>query len=459
MIIMNRYTQPSFFAAAVFNIYLSCNTIIAQENFHHPRGNNSGIASGAQSISARALDVPFLNGVDFADSLHGWFVGNEGTVIHTGDGGKSWSIFNIGRNDVYLLAVDFINENQGWVAGSFQAGKGIILRTNDGGKFWQEQHVENSGDFYAIEFLDEKHGWAGGQSTGIWYTTDGGVIWNRGEPALQNGFILSICFLDSLNGWADGFGSGVIGLPLLHTTDGGKNWKADSTMLGGQKVFFTDSLRGWIMRAGGGIWRTVDGGKNWRYHSEPQASGQFLDIYFPDSLVGYISSEAGTFSSTDGGRNWQLVSGERAKMMYFINRHFGWGARVTGRYIGSKNLAYTSDSAKTWNAIAVTSVHDIPTFKPNQPDFTLNGSYPNPFNAQAKICFQLHRPHIPLNLRIYDIHGRELRALLDEPLPAGIHHVIWDGKNAEGKPVAAGIYFYQISAGQSKETEKMLLLP
>lgn len=146
-------------------------------------------------------------------------------------------------------------------------------------------------------------------------------------------------------------------------------------------------------------------------------------------------------------------------MMYFINRHFGWGARVTGRYIGSKNLAYTSDSAKFWNAVAVTSVHDIPAFKPSQPDFTLHGSYPNPFNAQAKISFQLHRPHIPLNLRIYDIHGRELRALLDQPLPAGIHHVIWDGKNAEGKPVAAGIYFYQISAGQSKETEKMLLLP
>ncbi len=313
---------------------------------------------------------------------------------------------------------------------------------------------------YVIEFIDEKHGWAGGQSTGIWYTTDRGMTWKRGEPELPAGFILSISFVDSLNGWADGFGSGR-GLPLLHTTDGGKNWKADSTMIAGRKVFFTDSLHGWTMRAGGGVWLTVDGGANWHDYPEPAAPGlgQFLDIFFVDSLVGYISNEIGTFSSVNGGRNWTLISEERASAMYFIDRHSGWGAGVTGRYIGSKNLAHTADGAKTWNSVVITSVKNLQSNYPYPSDFRLYDNYPNPFNAQTKIIFQVYQPHTPIRVNVYDILGQEVRTLVDKTFAAGMHYVVWDGKNAEGQSVAMGVYFYELSRGQQKAMKKMLLLP
>jgi flagellar hook assembly protein FlgD len=51
-----------------------------------------------------------------------------------------------------------------------------------------------------------------------------------------------------------------------------------------------------------------------------------------------------------------------------------------------------------------------------------------------------------------------VRTLVDEPKRAGSHEVIWDGEDDEGKEVASGIYFYQLTAGDYKETKKMALI-
>jgi photosystem II stability/assembly factor-like uncharacterized protein len=152
-----------------------------------------------QDQSLTLSQVGHLYAIDFLDSLTGWFVGAAGTVIHTSNGGKTWEMRNIGRIDVSLLAVDFINIRKGWVAGSLPGAKGIILNTEDGGKSWHVQYEEDRGDFYVIRFINEKHGWVGGQRTGILYTTDGGKIWRRGQPELPHAFVLSISFLDTIS--------------------------------------------------------------------------------------------------------------------------------------------------------------------------------------------------------------------------------------------------------------------
>jgi hypothetical protein len=48
--------------------------------------------------------------------------------------------------------------------------------------------------------------------------------------------------------------------------------------------------------------------------------------------------------------------------------------------------------------------------------------------------------------------------LVDEKQPAGEHQIIWQGLDHLGRPVASGIYFYQLVAGEFVETHKMLLL-
>ncbi|MDH4038916.1 MAG: T9SS type A sorting domain-containing protein, partial [Candidatus Krumholzibacteria bacterium] len=61
-------------------------------------------------------------------------------------------------------------------------------------------------------------------------------------------------------------------------------------------------------------------------------------------------------------------------------------------------------------------------------------------------------------IRLYDVTGRLVKTLVDEPRPAGAHQVSWDGRNGRGEPVATGVYFYRMQAGTFVQTRKMVLL-
>ena len=63
-----------------------------------------------------------------------------------------------------------------------------------------------------------------------------------------------------------------------------------------------------------------------------------------------------------------------------------------------------------------------------------------------------------VNITIYDIMGREIRTLVNTTQDAGFKSVIWDATNDYGKPVSAGVYLYQIQAGDFVQTKKMVLL-
>lgn len=87
----------------------------------------------------------------------------------------------------------------------------------------------------------------------------------------------------------------------------------------------------------------------------------------------------------------------------------------------------------------------------------LSHNTPNPFNPQTTISFELKDP-TRVNLAIFDVAGRLVRELVSESLPAGPHSVVWDGTNANGSRAASGMYFYQMTAGKTVMTKRMLLL-
>ncbi len=89
--------------------------------------------------------------------------------------------------------------------------------------------------------------------------------------------------------------------------------------------------------------------------------------------------------------------------------------------------------------------------------FELEQNYPNPFNPVTQISYQLPHPD-RVRLTVYDVLGREVKALLDADRPAGIHAIQWDGWDVSGKTVAAGVYFYRIEAGGFNRVKKMVLL-
>jgi len=89
--------------------------------------------------------------------------------------------------------------------------------------------------------------------------------------------------------------------------------------------------------------------------------------------------------------------------------------------------------------------------------FDLSQNYPNPFNPSTTIRYQLPA-HGVVTLRVFDLLGREIATILNGAQGAGSYQVRWDGKNASGESVASGVYIYQLRAGTSVLTRKMILM-
>ena len=92
---------------------------------------------------------------------------------------------------------------------------------------------------------------------------------------------------------------------------------------------------------------------------------------------------------------------------------------------------------------------------------SLLANYPNPFNPETWIPYQLATP-ADVTLTIYDIQGRVVRDLDLRHQRAGMYHTrsraaYWDGKNTQGESVASGVYFYTLTAGDFTATRKMLI--
>ena len=63
-----------------------------------------------------------------------------------------------------------------------------------------------------------------------------------------------------------------------------------------------------------------------------------------------------------------------------------------------------------------------------------------------------------MNLAVYNSLGQKVRVLADGPRSAGVHAVMWDGRDDAGQPVSSGVYLCGLEAGGRCETKRMLLL-
>ena len=92
----------------------------------------------------------------------------------------------------------------------------------------------------------------------------------------------------------------------------------------------------------------------------------------------------------------------------------------------------------------------------------LHRNYPNPFNPETWIPYQLAKP-AEVTLTIYDMNGELVRRLAVGHQAAGMYQsrsraVYWDGRNQLGESIASGLYFYTLTAGGFTATRRMLIL-
>ncbi len=91
----------------------------------------------------------------------------------------------------------------------------------------------------------------------------------------------------------------------------------------------------------------------------------------------------------------------------------------------------------------------------SSPESFALASFPNPFRATATIRYSLEQ-QLPVRLTVVDVTGRVVANLLDAPGTAGAHTLVWDGCDASGAAVRAGVYFVKMQAGASVTSTKVL---
>jgi len=87
----------------------------------------------------------------------------------------------------------------------------------------------------------------------------------------------------------------------------------------------------------------------------------------------------------------------------------------------------------------------------------LLNAYPNPFNPETIIRYQLHKDS-QVTITVYDLLGRQVKTLVDEQQPAGSYQAVWNGTDALGAKAASGAYLVRMETAEVTQTQKVLLV-
>jgi photosystem II stability/assembly factor-like uncharacterized protein len=299
---------------------------------------------GGESWQSSLTTDCILNHVAFVNDTLGWAVGFEGIILHTTNGGDSWTEQH--RNSqIILYSFTFINELVGYAmgdSGNFPDSKGIVFKTTNGGSDWSDTALDSVTQLREAVFTDEMKGWAVGHylfGSRIINTTDGGLNWNIQDTRPRPFNHWGIAFPDSSHGWVVGIGNND---SILHTTNGGYSWEIQtsgaSTSL--YDVCFVDTNIGWAVGGAGKIVKTTNGGYTWIFQ-ESGTNCVLRSCNFIDTACGWVAGDSGIIlKTTDGGNNWfadTLLIGDSS--VYEYDPDIWIGRAPSGNTIQTKTFA------------------------------------------------------------------------------------------------------------------------
>ncbi len=87
----------------------------------------------------------------------------------------------------------------------------------------------------------------------------------------------------------------------------------------------------------------------------------------------------------------------------------------------------------------------------------LRGNYPNPFNPETTISFDL-KANSAVTIDVYNIKGQRVNRIVEGDYKAGRHTIVWNGEDNNGSQVSSGVYFYKMQSGTYTKTKKMILM-
>ena len=308
-----------------------------------------------------------LNWVHFIDENNGWIVGNNSTMLHTENGGSSWTT-KTSPIAMDLYACFFVDSENGWaVGGSLSSRK--IIHTSNGGTTWTEQtSVKPSNRPITLFFIDSNTGWIAGDAGAMEKTVDGGTTWVSVDTGISN-HIVDIHFTDADTGWM-----GTQYGKIYVTSNGGGIWTQQTsgveTTVFENRLFgnmdFIDSDNGWVVGRNGVIVNTDSGGSTWTTQTS-NTTDDLWSIDFIDANKGWCVGQNGAIiTTTDGGTTWtteESGTGFTLLSVSFTDQNNGWA--VGG---GGTILSYTVSAPDTDSDGIPDSIENTTCTDPNDAD-------------------------------------------------------------------------------------------
>jgi len=296
-----------------------------------------------------------LFSVSFPNEKEGWASGRWGCILHTADGGKTWTRQNTGT-DLTLSSVFFVDSKNGWAVGE----EGVIIHTADGGKTWEKQKSPVPFFHMKTYFISPLKGWIVSEQTHILYTEDGGKTWSV-QFKDQDFILKSVSFYDDSNGWAVGeYGF------IYHTRNGGKTWEMQGgeygisaktgDVEGGNFLFDVvaiDPQTAWAVGIDSYVIKTVNGGKTWQEVSTGAPKTQLFAVGYDPKTGTLITGGSGVLvASQDKGKTWKATECDPPVIydwIYGLSRRGGNGLLA----VGGGGLIYLNDgkSPLTWKRL------------------------------------------------------------------------------------------------------------
>ena len=355
-----------------------------------------------------------LKRVFFIDSLYGWCVGDSGTIVHTTNGGLTWTLQN-SKVYSYLAEVYFKDRNNGFIFGwEFSSFYGTyILKTTNGGNTWDTtRYWQNDVYLKTIYFHDALTGYMAGFPANIMKTTDGGNSWVQCQidSALVSNFpVNKISFYNRQFGMACGGVMDIAGVVWI-TTNYGSSWTphilAPEPLYG---IKFFDSLNilcvGGDFEYGPSFIRTSDAGANWSYRTLG-IIGLATALSFRTMQEGWVPlySVLKFLRTTDYGVNWEEIdSPDSANVsdVFFVNDRVGF-------FVGDNGVIYKFNPP--------VGIHNKTNELPVS--FNLYQNFPNPFNSSTTLSYTIPEP-ASIEIKLYNILGQEIMTLVSGMLNPG----------------------------------------
>lgn len=411
-----------------------------------------------------------------------------------------WSTFTSYNSDLshnYINAIQEAPDGTIWFSGKAHSVNSVPVEGGLSffdGTTWVNYTTASTG-----APISDLNGIAIDSSGKIWCATTGGgivrfdgsdwVIFNSSNSGLPANTIYSIAFDNSGNLWAGlGYGFGIVKFD-------GTNWETFTTANAGLpsnevvSIFFDTDGIGWFGTKGGGLLKY--NGITWESlnTSNSGISSDYISCLTMDSFGNlWAGTNSGLTVYREGGvdLNGSSLPVELSNFTFSLPGDqvlLTWKTQTESNNFGfeiQKSVLKLSSPTEDWETIGFVagkgttsqansysflaprsgesslyrlkqvdlngSVHFSPilTVKVSSSTFYLHPNYPNPFNPETTISFDLPAQGM-VTVSIFDVLGRKVAEPENRIFPAGYHSLSWKGTDLAGKTVSSGVYFCRVS--------------